>query len=80
MPAVDFIKARNKQEYFTAQDWKDLANITEHAAQETKHLIAKVGRASYAQTVGNNTPDPGATVVAAVLHAISEVFSKANQK
>ncbi len=78
IPAVDYIKSKHQQQNFTAQDWKDLAIVTERAAQETKNLTAKVGRAAYTQSVDTNTPDPGACAVASIFQAVSDVFAKAN--
>lgn len=80
IPAVDFIKTKSQQDTFTARDWKDLANITERAAQETRTLAAKVGRASYVKAMDNNTPDPGASAVAVIFQAISDVFAKATSR
>ncbi len=77
IPAVDYIKSKRTQQTFTSQDWKELATVTERAAQETKTLVAKVGRASYTKSVDTPFIDPGAYAVSVILHAISDVFAKA---
>ena len=76
IPAVDFIKSKRAQQRFTAEDWKQLALVADRAAQETKHLVAKVGRASYTKSVDAIVPDPGACAVAILFQAISEPFAK----
>ena len=76
IPAVDFIKTKNTQQEFLPQDWKELSAIAERAAQETKNLVAKVGRASYTKTVDTSVVDPGAYAVSIILQAISDVFAK----
>ena len=78
IPAVDFIKSKTRQGMFTAPDWKELAIIADQAAQDTRSLIPKVGRAAYTQVLDVNTPDPGACAVAIILQAISEPFIKAS--
>lgn len=77
IPSVDYIKSKCAQEDFTTQDWKELANVTDRAAQETKTLVAKVGRASYTKAVDTSAVDPGAYAVSVILQAISDVFAKA---
>jgi dihydroxyacetone kinase len=77
IPAVDFIKSKNTQQEFLSQDWKELSTVAERAAQETKNLVAKVGRASYTKTVDTQVVDPGAYAVSIILQAISDVFAKA---
>ncbi len=77
IPAVDYMKSKHQQQNFTAQDWRELAIVTERAAQETKTLTAKVGRASYTKSVDSNTADPGACTVAIIFQAVSDVFAKA---
>ena len=77
IPSVDYIKSKCVQEDFTSQDWKELANVTDRAAQETKSLVAKVGRASYTKAVDTSAVDPGAYAVSVILQAISDVFAKA---
>ena len=47
IPAIDFIKSKRTKQYFTSQDWKDLALVTERAAQETQNFAPTVGRAAY---------------------------------
>lgn len=76
IPAVDFIKSKHSQQEFTSQDWKELANVCEQAAQETKNLVAKVGRASYAKSIDTQVVDPGAYAVSVILQAISDIFAK----
>lgn len=78
IPAVDFIKSKTQQKAFTASDWKELAVIVDQAAQDTRSLIPKVGRAAYIQAINVNIPDPGACAVAFILQAISEPFIKAS--
>jgi dihydroxyacetone kinase len=77
IPAVDYIKTKRTQQVFTSQDWKELATVTERAAQETKSLVAKVGRASYTKSVDTQVADPGAYAIYIILQAISDVFAKA---
>ncbi|CAF1345839.1 unnamed protein product, partial [Didymodactylos carnosus] len=78
MPAIDFIKSKSTQDVFTAQDWKDLALTAEKAADDTKTLIAKVGRAAYAKGgVDVNVADPGAAAVALIIQAVSDTYVKA---
>ncbi len=77
IPAVDFVKSKREQQGFTSHDWKELAIVVERAAQETKSLIAKVGRASYTKSNDTHVADPGACAVSIILHAISDVFAKA---
>ncbi|CAF0720483.1 unnamed protein product [Rotaria sordida] len=77
IPTVDFIKSKCTQQSFTSEDWKELAIVAERAAQETKNLVAKVGRASYTKSMDAQFVDPGAYAVAIILGAISDVFSKA---
>ncbi|CAF3696380.1 unnamed protein product [Adineta steineri] len=76
IPAVDYIKSKRTHQTFTTNDWKELAVVAEHAAQETKNYIAKVGRASYTKANDNNVPDPGASAIAIILQAISDTFAK----
>ena len=80
IPAVDFIKTKRAQQSFTSQDWKELALVAERAANETKTLVAKVGRASYTKAVDTPTVDPGAYAVSIILHAISDIFAKASSR
>ncbi|CAF1147037.1 unnamed protein product [Adineta ricciae] len=80
IPAVDFIKTKRAQQNFTSQDWKELALVGERAANETKTLVAKVGRASYTKAVDTPTVDPGAYAVSIILHAISDVFAKGSSR
>jgi len=77
IPTVDYIKSKRTQQAFTSQDWKELATVAERAAQETKNLVAKVGRASYTKSVDKEVVDPGAYAVSVIFHAISDVFAKA---
>lgn len=77
IPAVDFFKSKCHQASFTAQDWKEIAAVAERAAQETKNLTAKVGRAAYTKAVDVPVVDPGAYAVAVILKAISETFVQA---
>jgi dihydroxyacetone kinase-like protein len=77
IPAVDYIKSKHTQQEFISQDWKELAAVAERAAQETKNLVAKVGRASYTKSVDTQVVDPGAYAVSIILQAISDVFAKA---
>lgn len=77
IPAVDFVKTKRSQQAFTAQDWKEFAAVVERAAQETKNLVAKVGRASYGKLTEATTIDPGAHAVSVIVQAISDVFAKA---
>ncbi len=77
IPAVDYIKSKHTQEGFTSQDWKELATVTERAAQDTKTLVAKVGRASYTKAVDTQVVDPGAYAVSIIFQAVSDVFAKA---
>lgn len=76
IPAVDFLKSKNSQTNLSAQDWKDLVVVTERAAEETKNLVPKVGRASYSKSSDKQVVDPGAYAVFIILQAISEVFAK----
>ena len=76
IPAVDFLKSKNSQTNLSAQDWKDLVVVTERAAEETKNLVPKVGRASYSKSSDTQVVDPGAYAVFIILQAISEVFAK----
>jgi len=78
IPAVDYIKSKRTQQGFTSQDWKELATVTERAAQETKSLIAKVGRAAYTKSVDTQVVDPGAYAISIIIHTISDVFAKAS--
>ncbi|CAF1146628.1 unnamed protein product [Adineta ricciae] len=80
IPAVDFIKTKRAQQSFTSQDWKELALVAERATNETKSLVAKVGRASYTKAVDTPTVDPGAYAVSIILHAISDVFAKGSSR
>ncbi len=80
IPAVDFIKSKLRQENFTAQDWKELAMVTEEAAQETKNFTAKVGRAAYTKAIDNYVADPGAYAVAIIFQAVSDTFVKAKTR
>ncbi|CAF2982361.1 unnamed protein product [Rotaria socialis] len=75
IPTIDFIKSRCAQHEFTSQDWQELVSVAEQAVQETKNLVAKVGRASYTKSVETPVVDPGAYAVSIILQAISEVFS-----
>ncbi|CAF3834935.1 unnamed protein product [Rotaria magnacalcarata] len=75
IPTVDFIKSRCTQHEFTSQDWQELVSVAEQAVEETKNLVAKVGRASYTKSVETPVVDPGAYAVCIILQAISEVFS-----
>jgi dihydroxyacetone kinase len=77
IPAVDFIKTKHRQENFTAEDWKDLAIIVEQAAEDTKNLIPKVGRAAYIKAIDTYVADPGAYAVAIIFQAICDTFIKA---
>ena len=78
IPAVDFIKSKHRQEQLTAQDWSDLAIVTERAAQETRNLNPKVGRAAYTKAIDTFVADPGACAVAIIIQAISDTFVKAS--
>jgi dihydroxyacetone kinase-like protein len=80
IPVVDFIKSKRAQQSFSSQDWKQLAMIAERAAQGTKHLVAKVGRAAYTKSVDILVADPGACAIAIILHAISDVFVKGSSR
>ncbi len=80
IPAVDYIKSKRQQKIFTSEDWKELAIITERAAQETKNLTAKVGRAAYIKAADPNTVDPGACAIAIIFQAISDAFAKASTR
>lgn len=73
---MDFIKSKTRQHTLTKHDWKELATIADRAAQDTKNLTPKVGRAAYVQAVDTNVPDPGACAVAIIFQAISETFTK----
>lgn len=75
IPIVDFIKSKCKQQEFQPNDWKELVAVAEQAANDTKNLVAKVGRASYTKSVDTPFVDPGAYAVLVILEAISEVFS-----
>ena len=76
IPAVDYIKSKHSQEEFTSQDWRELAAVCEQAAEDTKNLVAKVGRASYNKSIDTQVVDPGAHAVSVILQAISDVFAK----
>ncbi|CAF2375145.1 unnamed protein product [Rotaria sp. Silwood2] len=80
IPAIDYVKSKRTQQTFNSQDWKELAIVTERAAQGTKNLIAKVGRAAYTQCVENTVADPGAKAVAIIIQAICDTFGKAASK
>lgn len=80
IPAVDFIKSKRLQQSFTSHDWKELAAIVERAAQDTKTLVAKVGRASYAKSIDTPVLDPGAYAVYIIFQAVSDVFAKASSR
>ena len=80
IPAVDFIKSKSSQQDFLSQDWKELSSIAERAAQDTKNLVPKVGRASYAKSLDTQVVDPGAYAVSIILQAISDVFAKATAR
>jgi hypothetical protein len=64
------------QEMLTAQDWKELAIVADRAAQDTKNLTAKVGRASYTKAVDVQGIDPGAYAVSVIVQAVSDVLVK----
>lgn len=78
IPVVNFIRSKRSQQNFSSQDWKDLSTIAETAAQDTKTLVPKVGRASNAKSVDIRVPDPGAYAVQIIIQAISDVFAKAS--
>ncbi len=78
IPAVDYIKTKRQQQKFTSLDWKELATVADRAAQETRTMTAKVGRAAYIKGFDTNIADPGACAVAAICQAISDVFAKAS--
>lgn len=78
IPAIDYIKSKRMQQGFTSQDWKELATITERAAQQTKNLTAKVGRAAYTTSVDHCGVDPGAHAVAIIVQAVCDTFAKAS--
>ena len=80
IPTVDYLKSKCVEQTLTSQDWKDLAAVTERAAQETKNLTAKVGRASYMKSGDTPVPDPGAFAVWMIVQAISDVFAKASTR
>ena len=74
-PAVDFIKSKAAQSSFSGQDWKELAAIVDHAAEQTKSLTAKVGRAAYTKSVNAEFVDPGAHAVSVIFQALSDAFN-----
>ncbi|CAF0890222.1 unnamed protein product [Rotaria sp. Silwood1] len=80
IPAIDFVKSKRTQQNFRAHDWKDLAIVTQQAAQETRNFVAKVGRAAFAKRVENMVPDPGAIAVSIIIQAICDTFAKAASK
>jgi dihydroxyacetone kinase len=77
IPVVDYVKSKRTNPAFTSQDWKELTIVAERAAQETKSLVPKVGRAAYTKSVDTHVVDPGAYAVSVILHAVSDVFAKA---
>lgn len=76
IPAVDYIKSKHNQEEFTSQNWTELAGVCAQAAEDTKNLAAKVGRASYNKSIDTQVVDPGAYAVSVILQAISDIFAK----
>jgi dihydroxyacetone kinase len=75
IPAIDYIKSKCQQQNFTTQDWIELANVAERAAQATENLTAKVGRAAYTKSVDIIVADPGACAIAIIFQAICDAFT-----
>lgn len=76
IPTVDYVKSKSAQQTFRAQDWKELALVADRAAQDTKNLVPKVGRAAYTKSIDISVADPGACAVAMIVQAISDAFIK----
>ena len=69
---VDIVKVTISTPFYNDFDLKDVEN----AAENTKHLQAEVGRASYTSKSAQNMPDPGAKAVAIWIRAAYEVTIK----
>ena len=76
IPTVDYVKSKRAQQTFRAQDWKELALVADRAAQETRNLVAKVGRAAYTKAADVSVADPGACALALIVQAFSDAFVK----
>lgn len=56
--------------------WKNAVTIANDAAQETRNLLPKMGRARPHAEKSIGTPDPGAVSMALIIAAVSEVIGK----
>jgi len=59
-----------------ADAWKDAVDIAHDAAQQTRDLLPRIGRARPHAEKSNGTPDPGAVSLALVIGAVGEVIRR----
>ncbi|WP_027348938.1 dihydroxyacetone kinase family protein [Halotalea alkalilenta] len=59
-----------------AQAWRKAAEAAHRAAEESAHLVPKIGRARPLAEKSVGTPDPGAISLALIVAAVGEVISK----
>lgn len=71
--ALDQAAARGAS---TADAWKEAADIAHEAAQKTRDLLPRIGRARPHAEKSIGTPDPGAVSLALIIGAVSEVINE----